>query len=474
MSHRARFAVYDLSDQKPPNPVPVSLVPKSEAKAFLEGLDERSRTIAEHQGFGAGSTRPLILPKADGTPAHIVQVIDEDGPPFQTAALRDAAKHLAGYSLEVTDWGGLDPVSVASGWALGAYRFDRFKAAGDGEDDDTSPIAPLYIEDDAVRQQAVALADAVFLTRDLINRPANDLGPAELAEAALVLAARFDAECTVLDDPARIASDFPLLEAVGKGSPRAPRLIDLTWGDPQHPAVTLVGKGVCFDTGGLNLKPDGAMALMKKDMSGSANALGLASLIMAAKLGVRLRVLIPAVENSVSGPSFRPGDVYPSRLGLTVEIGNTDAEGRLVLADAMAYGCEAAPDTLIVLASLTGAARVALGPDVVPFYTHSDDLAAELAASSAAVGDPLWRLPLWQPYAKLLDSKVADLNNIASMPMAGSVTAALFLEKFAGGAREFLHCDLFGWSPKAKPGAPVGGEAQAIRAIFHMLKERHG
>lgn len=274
---------------------------------------------------------------------------------------------------------------------------------------------------------------------------------------------------------ALLADGFPLIHAVGAAATvdRALRLIDLSWGDEAHPKITIVGKGVCFDTGGLDIKPSSGMLLMKKDMGGAANALGLAHMIMDAGLPVRLRVLIPAVENAISGGAFRPGDVFTSRKGLTVEIGNTDAEGRLVLADALTLAGEEEPDLLVDLATLTGAARVALGPDVVPVYTRDDALAADLARHGAAIADPVWRMPLWAPYASMLDSKVADINNAGSAPFAGSITAALFLSRFVPEGVRWLHADIFAWNPATKPGKPEGGEAQAIRALYALLKERY-
>jgi leucyl aminopeptidase len=300
------------------------------------------------------------------------------------------------------------------------------------------------------------------------------MGPAELALAAQQLAQRFGANyhCVVGDDLPR--QNFPLIHAVGMASPRAPRLIDFSWGDPAHPKVTLVGKGVCFDTGGLDLKPSSGMLIMKKDMGGAANVLALALMMMDARLKVRLRVLIPAVENAVAGNAFRPLDIFPSRKGITVEIGNTDAEGRLVLADALALADEEKPDLLIDLGTLTGAARVALGPDLPPFYTDDEELAQELAACAKRENDPLWRLPLWPPYDSWLDSKVADVNNAPSGTFAGSITCALFLQRFVEAAKCWLHVDIYGWTPSAKPARPEGGECQAARAIYKLLSDRYG
>ena len=352
-------------------------------------------------------------------------------------------------------------------FALGSYRFTRYRK---GE----ASAVKLVLPDGVDGTEIARIADGVSLARDLINTPANDLGPAELEDAAKALAARHGAAAQSIVGDDLLARNFPLIHAVGRASPRAPRLVDFTWGDPAAPKITLVGKGVCFDTGGLDLKPSGGMLIMKKDMGGAACVLAAAHMIMDSKLKVRLRVLIPAVENSVSGAAFRPLDVYRSRKGLTVEIGNTDAEGRLVLADALALADEEAPELIADMATLTGAARVALGPDLPPFYTHDDMLAADLARHANAERDPLWRMPLWGPYDSLLDSKVADINNVSSGAFAGSITAALFLNRFVEKAKSWAHFDVFGWTPAAKPARPEGGECQAARALYALLKERYG
>jgi leucyl aminopeptidase len=351
-------------------------------------------------------------------------------------------------------------------FALGSYRFSRYRKS---EMPDVRLVPSNGIDVGAISR----MADAATLARDLINTPSNDMGPEELAIAAQQLAERFGAgfNCIVGEDLKQ--QNFPLIYAVGMASPRAPRLIDLNWGDPAHPKVTLVGKGVCFDSGGLDLKPSAGMLIMKKDMGGAANVLALAQMVMDARLKVRLRVLIPAVENAVSGNAFRPLDIFRSRKGTSVEIGNTDAEGRLVLADALALACEDKPDLLIDLGTLTGAARVALGPDLPPFYTNDEKLALDLARFAKQENDPLWRLPLWPGYDAWLDSKVADINNAPSGTFAGSITCALFLQRFVEGAKTWLHVDIYGWTPSAKPARPEGGECQAARAIFGLLGERY-
>jgi leucyl aminopeptidase len=321
----------------------------------------------------------------------------------------------------------------------------------------------------------LGIVSGVQIARDLVNTPANDLGPEELSSAAISLFGAYGGTGRVVEGDALLAEGFPMVHAVGRASSRAPRLIDATWGDETAPKVTLVGKGVIFDTGGLDIKPASAMTLMKKDMGGAANVLALAAMIMDAELPVRLRVIIPAVENAISGNAFRPGDVLSSRKGLTVEIGNTDAEGRLVLADALALADEEAPEILLDMATLTGAARVALGPDLPPFYTDDEDFAADLAAQAEKVSDPLWRLPLWRPYETYLESRVADINHIntSGAGFAGSVTAALFLSRFVEKARTWAHFDIYAWNPSDRPGKPAGGEAQAARALFALLKARY-
>ncbi len=324
------------------------------------------------------------------------------------------------------------------------------------------------------RDELSHIAEAVTLARDLINTPANDMGPAELEAAARKLAARHDAEIRAIVGDDLLAQNFPLdpRRRPRRGSDRAPRLIDMVWGDDKHPRVTLVGKGVCFDTGGLDIKPDTGMLNMKKDMGGAATALALAHMIMARGLKVRLRVLIPAVENSIAGASFRPRDIYTSRKGISVEIGNTDAEGRLVLADALALADEEKPELIADFATLTGAARVALGPDVPAFFTDDDALAGELMSCAGTENDPLWRLPLWRPYEAMLESKVADINNVGGS-QGGAITAALFMRRFVT-AKSWLHFDLFAWSATAKPGRPEGGDCQAARALYALLAARYG
>jgi leucyl aminopeptidase len=317
------------------------------------------------------------------------------------------------------------------------------------------------------------LRSATALARDLVNTPANDLTPAGLAEAAVELAKRFDATHRVIVGDALLEQRFPAVHAVGRASAVAPRMFDMEWGNPAHPRVTLVGKGVCFDSGGLDIKPGASMLLMKKDMGGAAAVLALAELIMSARLPVRLRVIVPAVENAISANAFRPGDVLATRKGLSVEVGNTDAEGRLILCDALSLADEGKPELLIDLATLTGAARVALGPELPALFANDDAVAAELVRVSMAVADPMWHMPLWMGYDDELASKIADLNNVSASGFSGAIIGALFLKRFVTEARTWLHVDLYSWNAKDRPGRPVGAEAQCIRALYAYLKSRY-
>jgi leucyl aminopeptidase len=357
--------------------------------------------------------------------------------------------------------------NAAFAWLLGGYRFDRYKKQKQAS---ARLIAPRGV--DIVRIQRIY--DAVALVRDLVNTPASDMTPASLEDETRRIAARFGAEIETVVGDELLARNFPMIHAVGRAAASAPRLIDMTWGREDAPKVTLVGKGVCFDSGGLDIKPSSGMLIMKKDMGGAAHALALAQMIMDAGVNVRLRVLIPAVENAISGSSYRPGDVLKSRKGLTVEINNTDAEGRLILADALALASEENPRMLVSLATLTGAARVAVGPDIAPFYADDDSFAAEIAAAGAAASDPVWRLPLFKGYDAMLSSPIADINNSPNNSFAGSILAALFLKRFVPEKTTWAHFDIFAWRPKAAPGRPFGGEAQAIRALMKVVAARFG
>jgi leucyl aminopeptidase len=407
-----------------------------------------------------------VLPDAHGEVAGVLFGLGDPGKPADPFMAGKLASELPEGTYVFAGDPPADPRLAALGWLLESYRFERYRSANGTT---ARLIAPQGVD----RSEVLSVANAVALTRDLVNTPAGDLGPAELEAAASDLAARHGAEFRVISGD-ELAKGFPLIHTVGAASPRKSRLIDFSWGPAEAPRVTVVGKGVCFDTGGLDIKSSSNMGLMKKDMGGAANALGLASMIMDAKLAVRLRVLVPAVDNAIAGDAFRPGDVLTSRKGLTVEIGNTDAEGRLVLADALALADEEAPDLLIDLATLTGAARVALGPDLPALFTDDDDLAREIADHGKRENDPVWRLPLWERYNSLFESKIADINNAGNSGFAGSITAALFVKRFVERARSHAHFDIFAWTPAARPGRTFGGEAHAVRALYGLVRERYG
>ncbi|MGF1624169.1 MAG: M17 family metallopeptidase [Alphaproteobacteria bacterium] len=356
---------------------------------------------------------------------------------------------------------------LALGWALGAYAFERYTPR-------KRAPALLVWPEGADRAAVASQAEATRLARDLINTPAEDMGPSELAAAAEALADDYDAAIRVIVGDDLLRENFPTIHAVGRACDDPPRLIDIRWGDEAHPKVTLVGKGVCFDSGGLDLKTAAGMLTMKKDMGGAANVLALARMVMDAALKVRLRVLVPAVENSVAGNAFRPLDIIRTRAGITVEVGNTDAEGRLILCDALAFACEEAPALLVDMATLTGAARVALGTELPALFCNDEPFAAALLAGAAEVCDPLWRMPLYAPYRKLLETKIADTSNVSDGPYAGAITAALFLEKFVKPVVPWAHVDLMAWNPTDQPGRPKGGELQGPRAILAALRTRYG
>ncbi|MDE2376145.1 M17 family metallopeptidase [Bradyrhizobium sp.] len=456
-------SVFETSS--PASAIPITFVTRSRWDALRETLSPPQRQFAVANGFTAKPGAWLALPAPDGAIAQVLFGLEDDGAksrdPFRPGALPGLLPPGTYRFANAPH----DARLAALAFALGSYRFGRYRKP------DRSDVR-LVPPDGVDVAETAAIAEAAALARDLVNTPSNDMGPGELAAAAQALAEEFGANCTCVVGE-ELKRSFPLIHAVGMASSRAPRLIDLGWGDPDHPKVTLVGKGVCFDTGGLDLKPSSGMLIMKKDMGGAANVLALARMVMAAKLKVRLRVLIPAVENAVSGNAFRPLDIFRSRKGISVEIGNTDAEGRLVLADALALADEEKPDLLIDLGTLTGAARVALGPDLPPFYTNDETLAADVARCAVAENDPLWRMPLWPAYDSWLDSKTADITNAPSGGFAGSITCALFLQRFVEQAKCWLHVDIYAWTPSARPGRPEGGECQAARALYKLLSERY-
>jgi len=424
-------------------------------------LNERQLAWARANGFAGEAGKVLLLPGPDG---------GVSGALFGTGGAEEGMLSAGslGKLLPEGAWQFAGDVSELQALAvmLGNYAFTRYGKKG-------GKALRLSLPDTVDGARVRQLAEAVHLVRDLVNTPTSDMLPSALEAAVRTLAGVHGAAVEAIVGDDLLARGFPMVHAVGRASADAPRLIDLRWGRESAPKVTLVGKGVCFDTGGLDIKPASGMLLMKKDMGGAANVLGLAAMIMSAGIDVRLRVLIPAVENAIAGNAFRPGDVLASRKGITVEIGNTDAEGRLVLADALALADEEEPDLLIDMATLTGAARVALGPDLPPFYTSDDGLADALAKAAAEVEDPLWRMPLWAPYEARLASKIADTNNVTTDGFAGSITAALFLKKFVEKAGSWVHFDIFAWNPIDKPHCPVGGEAQAIRALERVIRQRY-
>jgi leucyl aminopeptidase len=359
-----------------------------------------------------------------------------------------------------------DPELATLAWLAGSYRFGRYKTENNGKP------KRLALPDGVERARVQALAEALYFGRDLINIPANDLGPAELEAAAREIGTEHGASVKVTEGSSLLSDNFPMIHAVGRASDRPPRLIDLRWGSERAPKVTIVGKGICFDTGGLDIKPGSAMALMKKDMGGAAAALTFAHLVMQSKLPLRLRVLIPAADNAIAGNAFRPGDVFKTRQGLHIEIGNTDAEGRVILCDALAYGAEGKPELMIDLATLTGAARVALGSQLPALFTRDTALARQLVDGGLALHDPLWHLPLWRDYHGGIESDIADIVNTGKGALAGAINAAIFLEDFVPADQAWLHIDLFAWNDSARPGRPVGGEAQTLRTLLSYLESR--
>lgn len=445
--------------------VPLHLVAADALDGWLDGQPARVRAWMTTLGFDARIGALALVPDAAGALSMAVLGLG-------TEAARRRRRFLMASAVPALPAGtyhveGNHPPAFlheqALGWLLAGYRYDRFRRP------DPSRVLPRLKAPagvDAARIEVLAAAEC--LIRDLINTPAAQLGPEELETATLTLADEFGAEVSVTYGDDLLVENFPMIHAVGRASDRTPRLLDLRWG-AEGPRVTLVGKGVCFDTGGLDIKPASGMGLMKKDMGGAATALGIAMAIMALGWKVRLRVLIPAVENSISGSAMRPGDILTARNGLTVEVNNTDAEGRLVLADALSLADEEAPDALICLATLTGAARVALGPDLPPLYTDDDALAAALMAAGRAQADPLWRMPFHEPYEPMIEPGIADLDNAPAGGMAGSITAALFLRRFVKNTRRFAHLDIYGWQPKDEPGRPKGGAGQGARAILAAL-----
>jgi leucyl aminopeptidase len=443
--------------------IPIHLVPDAKWPDFCEAAGPRMTRWLQANGFKGQQARLILCPDTQG--GLEAAVLGLGAAEDALAAAQCAAQLPAGDYVFDASLAATAPDHLALSWALGAYAFDAYKSAGP-----KARQVRLVWPDGARKARVEAAAEAVWSVRDWINMPAADMNPQGLEDAVRAVAARHGASVETIAGDALLEQNFPMVHAVGRASSVAPRLITMTWGPHDAPALALVGKGVCFDTGGLDIKPAASMLTMRKDMGGAACVLGLAHMIMVAGWRVRLSVYVPAVENSVAGNAFRPGDILKSRKGLTVEIGNTDAEGRLILADALTLAEERAPDTLVCMATLTGAARVATGFDIPPFFTDDEDLAARVMAASKSEADPMWRLPLWKPYQPLIEGKSADLNNSPDSPNAGAITAALFLSRFVAKDRRFLHTDIAAWTDRAKPGRPLGAEATAMRALFAALE----
>ena len=445
--------------------IPLHAVASANLKRWLPTRSKREAEWARNANFSAKQYELLLMPGASGV-ASAVLGLGAGGDPLAVATFSEMLAPGV-YAL------GDVPAAIggargALAWALGTYQFDRYRKR------QMRQLPKLALPRDVDGEEITRIAEAVFLARDLVNTPSNDMGPEELASAARDVARTYGAKFSQIIGDDLITKKYPLLHAVGRASVRPPRLIDFSWGEMGAPKVTLVGKGVVFDSGGLDLKPSSAMLTMKKDMGGAASVLAVARMVMGANLKLRLRVLIPAVENSVSGSSYRPGDVLKSRKGLTIEIGNTDAEGRLVLADALTEADSEAPDLLIDVATLTGAARAATGMELPPFFTDDEQLAADLMRSAMEVHDPLWRLPLWRGYESAINSPIADLNNSPDYGLAGATTAALFLNRFVSRAKSWVHFDIPAWIDRPKPGRRKGAEANAARAIYALLTSRYG
>jgi leucyl aminopeptidase len=444
--------------------LPMTPLTADDLKGWLKKQPKSTAAWVQGAGFEATPGATLLVPGKDGGAASVLVGVTGGEDIWSWSAASDRLPK-GRYRL-AREPKAMTANRLALGWGLAAYKFTRYK----GEPKDHPQLVwPKHADKTAVQ----ATVDGIFLTRDLINTPAADMGPAELAQAARKLAKSHKANCGAIVGDDLLKKNFPAIHAVGRASDRAPRLIDLKWGRTGDPKVTLVGKGVCFDSGGLDLKGASGMLLMKKDMGGAAHVLGLAHMIMATKLRVRLRVLIPAVENAVSGNAYRPMDVIPTRKGLTVEIGNTDAEGRVVLSDALALAAAEKPAVILDFATLTGAARIALGPSLPAMFTNDDKLADAFIKCGGAADDPVWRMPLWQPYRKYIEPNIADLSNTGKIPQGGAITAALFLESFVEDDIPWAHFDIMAWNSSGAPGRPEGGEAMAMRAAFDVIAKHY-
>lgn len=445
------------------NVIPVIPVLEDNWSLELKKLEARDKCWLESTGFKAKPGEYRLLPNENGEMSRVIIVIDDGNDPFALAAL--PIELPAGVYQVMGAWTALQKEGFALGWGLASYRFERYKIVN-------KPLASLKLSDDQDTQKVQALVNSIELVRDLVNTPASDMMPKQLGETMAELAEQFGANSKQIIGDDLLKQNYPSIHAVGRASVHAPRFLELNWGDDSNPKITLVGKGICFDSGGLDIKPSSGMRIMKKDMGGAAQVIGLARLIMEQKLPVRLRLLVAAAENAIAGNSYRPGDVLQTRKGHTVEIDNTDAEGRVVLSDALTDACSDDPELVIDFATLTGAARVALGTEVPVFFCNDDDVARELSEAGESVQETIWRLPLHKPYRSLLKSQVADFTNCTTSPFGGAITAALFLQEFIEPNTTWVHFDVMAWNNRYRPGRPEGGEAMGLRAVFSYLEKR--
>jgi leucyl aminopeptidase len=450
------------ADRRDRRALPLTPVTRARWPGFARRLTARQQRWAEACGFDAGPGSFCLLHDAGGGAARALCGIDPDSPPF---ALGGFPFRLPAGDYRL-DGNALSAVDAALGWSLGSYRFGRYRG-------DTRRKTARLLVPGAVLREVAPILEAIVRVRDLVNAPAQDLGPGELCSAVRGVAEAYRARCREWRGDGLLQAGFPAVHAVGRASTRPPRVIELRWGRKDDPLLAIVGKGVCFDSGGLDIKSTDGMRWMKKDMGGAAHALSLAQLVMASGLPVRLLLMIPTVDNVIAGDALRPGDVIRTRAGISVEVDNTDAEGRLILGDAMAAAVEEGPDLMIDFATLTGAARVALGPDLPALFANRDDIADAVLHASRGVHDPVWRLPLWQPYRALLASSIADTCNTGASRYAGAITAALYLQTFVPAAVPWLHVDLYAWNDGDRPGRPSGGEAQSLRALHAFLQARY-
>ena len=454
-----------LKKTPPSSAVPITVIDKTGWPALADTLAPATAAWLRAIGFEGAPNSHALVPDAHGRLAQVVAGVVQAEDPFAMASLPSA---LPPGQYRLTEPGLRVPDEIAAfSWSQGAYAFERYKAR-------SRAPATLVLPPSAGARRGVLQAQAAGLVRDLVNTPAEHMGPQELAQAARDLARRHGARCTVVLGEALLKRNFPAIHAVGRASTRAPRLIELLWGKPGHPLVSIVGKGVCFDSGGLDIKSPDGMRLMKKDMGGAAHALGLAEMVMALQLPIRLQVLVPAVDNAIAGNAYRPGDVFRTRAGVQIEIGNTDAEGGVILCDALACAAESRPDLIIDLATLTGAARVALGPQLPALFCRDLASARKLVDLGLQLQDPLWHMPLWEPYQAGIESAVGDIVNTGRNTMAGAINAALFLSHFVPREQDWLHVDLFAWNDTAGPGRPVGAQAQTLRTLLAHLEQRFG